>query len=113
MTATARIVTARRENALLAPNAALRFTPAAPSTAESSSGILARIFPRPPRPSKRVQTRGAEAPGMTREVWVLKNGQPAAATVRTGVSNGRLTEIVDGDLKAGDAVIVDYQEETR
>jgi HlyD family secretion protein len=112
MTATARIVTARRENALLAPNAALRFTPAAPSVAESSS-ILSSIFPRPPRPLKRVQTRGAEAPGMTREVWLLKNGQPAAATVRTGVSNGRLTEIVDGDLKAGDAVIVDYQENAR
>ncbi|MDR2450506.1 MAG: efflux RND transporter periplasmic adaptor subunit [Candidatus Accumulibacter sp.] len=110
MTATARIITAQRENALLVPNAALRFTPPAPSAAESSGGILSRIFPRPPRPPKRVQTRGAEAPGMTREVWVLRNGQPAAVTVRTGVSNGRLTEIVDGDLQAGDAVIVDYQE---
>ncbi|MDR0440691.1 MAG: efflux RND transporter periplasmic adaptor subunit [Candidatus Accumulibacter sp.] len=110
MTATARIVTAQRENVLLAPNAALRFTPPAPSAAESSGGILSRIFPRPPRPPKRAQTRGVEAPGMTREVWALKDGRPVALTVRTGVSNGRLTEIVDGDLKAGDAIIVDYQE---
>ena len=31
-------------------------------------------------------------------------------TVKTGVSNGRQTEILGGDLKAGMAVITDYQE---
>jgi HlyD family secretion protein len=113
MTATARIVTARRENVLRVPNAALRFTPPVASADEASGGVLSRIFPRPPRPVKKVQMRLVEAPGMTREIWVLKDGQPVAVTVRTGVSNGRLTEIVGSDLQAGDAVIVDYQEKAK
>ncbi|MDR0379709.1 MAG: efflux RND transporter periplasmic adaptor subunit [Candidatus Accumulibacter sp.] len=108
MTATARIVTARREDALLVPNAALRFTPPSAPTAQSG-GVLSHLFPRPPRPQKRVRTRGVDAPGMTRELWVLRDGQPVAVTVRTGISNGRQTEIVDGDLAAGEAVIIDYQ----
>ncbi|MDR1708401.1 MAG: efflux RND transporter periplasmic adaptor subunit, partial [Candidatus Accumulibacter sp.] len=53
MTATARIVTAQRENALLAPNAALRFTPPDTAGAKDSGGIIARLFPRPPRPQKK------------------------------------------------------------
>ncbi|MDR0576988.1 MAG: efflux RND transporter periplasmic adaptor subunit [Candidatus Accumulibacter sp.] len=113
MTATARIVTARRENALLVPNAALRFSPPAAPAAAQSGGILSRIFPRPPRPQKKAQAQTVETPGMTREVWVLRGGQPAAVAVKTGVSNGRQTEIAGGELKAGMAVIVDYQEKAR
>ena len=30
--------------------------------------------------------------------------------VKTGVSNGRYTEVLEGELKAGMAVITDYQE---
>jgi HlyD family secretion protein len=33
-----------------------------------------------------------------------------AVEVTAGLSNGRQTEIIDGDLKAGMAVITDYQE---
>jgi HlyD family secretion protein len=33
-----------------------------------------------------------------------------AIAVQTGASNGRQTEIVGGELKAGMAVITDYQE---
>ena len=43
-------------------------------------------------------------------VWVLSEQGPQAVVVKTGVSNGRQTEILGGELKAGMAVITDYQE---
>lgn len=105
MTATARIVTANRENVLLVSNGALRFTP--PATAAAPSGsIVSRLVPRPP-------TQKTQQPATTSgaaQVWVLKDGQPAAIAVQTGPSNGRQTEITGGELKAGTPVIIEYQE---
>lgn len=106
MTATASIVTAQRSNALLVPNAALRFTPPAQTGGESQGSFIASLMPRPPSDAKR-----REAPkGGSTQVWVLSDGAPQAVPVKTGVSNGRLTEIVGGDLKPGMKVITEYQE---
>jgi HlyD family secretion protein len=49
---------------------------------------------------------GREAPGQ-RTVYVLRVGQPAAVQVRAGVSDGTVTEVLSGDLREGDACIVD------
>ena len=108
MTATATIVTARRENALLVPNAALRFSP--PETAEhkQEGGFVSRLLPSPPAEPK--NRNGSSAPGVP-QVWILDdNQQPKALSVEIGESNGRLTEIIAGDLKPDMAVITDYQE---
>jgi HlyD family secretion protein len=113
MTATARIVTAQRENVLLVPNAALRFSPPAAPSAKPSGSVLSRIFPGPPRTRKPQQASITPTPGAARQVWALRDGQPVAITVQTGVSNGRQTEITGGDLKAGTALIVDYQEKAK
>ena len=107
MTATSRIVTANRDNVLLVPNAALRFTPTVAAAPAPSGSFISKLMPRPPR-SKTQQPKQA-ATGAT-QVWVLKDGQPQAIAVQTGVSNGRQTEITGGELKAGMAVITDYQE---
>lgn len=107
MTATSRIVTAKRENVLLVANAALRFTPPTSMSGGASGSIVSRLVPRPPQTTK-PQTKkdnGAEP-----QVWVLNAGQPQAIAVQVGASNGRQTEITGGDLKAGMAVITDYQE---
>ena len=48
-------------------------------------------------------TEGPEA----RSVWVLRAGAPRAVALHTGLSDGTLTEVVDGDLREGDLVIVD------
>ena len=40
---------------------------------------------------------------------MLVDGQPQAVTLKTGVSNGRQTEVLSGDLQVGAAVISDYQ----
>ena len=40
-------------------------------------------------------------------IWVLgEDGTPRAVTIRYGITNGSLTEIVDGEIAAGDRIIV-------
>ncbi|WP_227816190.1 efflux RND transporter periplasmic adaptor subunit [Nitrogeniibacter aestuarii] len=105
MTATAEIVTVTRANALLVPNAALRFTPVT-GAAERSRSLVERLMPRPPR--NRAPKTAKPIEGSTaRQVWVLRGDQAEAVNVTIGVTDGRQTEIVGGDLKAGDAVITD------
>jgi HlyD family secretion protein len=41
-----------------------------------------------------------------RTLYVLENGMPRPVKVHVGVSDGKDTQIVSGDLKAGDEVIV-------
>jgi HlyD family secretion protein len=106
MTGTAEITTLTRENALLVPNAALRFTPASTDSVEKppSRGVVGALLPRPPATVRRVRsTAGQDAP----RVWVLRDGQPVAVEVQTGATNGRYTEIVGGSLEAGTPVITE------
>lgn len=105
MTGTADITTLVRENVLLVPNGALRFTPETSEAApkQSSRGVAGMLMPRPPRQPPKARA----APGGTPRVWVLRDGQPVAMDVRTGATNGRMTEIVGGELKAGMAVITE------
>jgi HlyD family secretion protein len=106
MTGTAEINTLTRENALLVPNAALRFTPAPTDTAQKKSGgsVVSALMPRPPRPARKVQET---TKGGNQRVWVLRDGQPVAVDVRTGATNGRVTEITGGSLTAGTQVITE------
>lgn len=106
MTGTAEITTLTRGNALVVPNAALRFTPAAKAATEqkSSRGVAGLLLPRLPRQTPKVR----EAPkGGVQHVWVLQDGQPVAIEVQTGATNGRVTEITGGPLKAGMQVITE------
>src|SRR5690606_21379183 len=104
MTATAEIRVTEIDDALLVPNAALRYAPPTEDAAPSG-GLLRSLLPGPRRfrsPSAREETVGSE-----RTLWVLRNDEPMAIKVTVGSSDGRRTEIKSGDLKAGDAVIVD------
>ncbi|HYS27102.1 MAG TPA: hypothetical protein VEP46_15935, partial [Vicinamibacterales bacterium] len=49
--------------------------------------------------------RGADGPRSFGRVFVLRNGEFVPVRVRTGVSDGAMTAIVDGDLKEGDQVV--------
>ena len=104
MTGTADIVTLTRQNALLVPNAALRFTPptAEAPVKESRGAVMSALMPRAPRQAPKVQTNEA-AP----RVWVLRDGRPVALDVKAGATNGRVTEITGGDIKAGMQVITE------
>ena len=106
MTATASIITAQQDNVLLVPNAALRFTPPTKGNDANSGSFVSSLLPRPPSETK----RSSAAPTDNTQVWVLSDEGPQAVAVKTGVSNGRQTEIVGGDLKQGMAIITEYQE---
>ncbi len=40
-------------------------------------------------------------------VWVLRNGKPERVRVRTGLTDGTVTEILEGELREGDEVITE------
>jgi HlyD family secretion protein len=107
MTATASIVTGRRDGVLLVPNAALRFTP--PARRGGGGGFVSNLLPRPPSAQRR-NARGADADGAAHQVWTPGPDGPRALAVRTGLSNGRQTEVTGGDLQPGMTVITDVQE---
>jgi HlyD family secretion protein len=88
MTAYVNIVLAERKNVLLVPNAALRFKPQA--------GVEAV----PTEKTKEKET------GKVGTVYVLKENRLNAVRVIIGISDNRFTEVISGDLKAGDPVVV-------
>ena len=104
MTATADITVREASDVLLVPNAALRYTPPAPEEKDDRS-LISRLLPGPPR----FRQPSREDEGKGREVWVLRDGGPAAVPVETGATDGSRTEITGGGLKAGDRVIVDSE----
>ena len=92
MTAYVNVQIAHREAVLVVPNAALRFRPA--NAAEAA-------------------THGkAEPPAESRAgtVYVVDADRLRAVPVRLGITDGRVTEIVSGELKAGESVVVGAQE---
>jgi HlyD family secretion protein len=102
MTATAQVTVREIAGALLVPNAALRYEPPKPKAEQGFS--LTRLFlPRFPRfqPSSNKTTALGEA-----TLYVLVGGAPKPVAVRIGGSDGQMTEILSGELKEGDAVIV-------
>jgi HlyD family secretion protein len=106
MTGTAEITTFVRDSALLVPNAALRFSPptaAAPDT-RSRGSVVGVLMPRPPAPVRKEHKNQVEGPS---HVWVLRDGRPAQVEVKTGATNGKVTEILDGNLEAGTEVITE------
>jgi HlyD family secretion protein len=89
MTATAEIDAENVKDALLVPNTALRYVPpeeiknAAPAPPPDMNGINAG------------------------RVWTIDGKTLKPHDIRLGPSNGRMSEITQGDLKAGDKVVTD------
>ena len=84
MTATVSVIADRRADVLRVPNAALRFRPDFGAAAAPAA---------------------VDEPG-TRSVYVLVKGKPERRSVRIGLADTRYTEIVGGDLKVGEPVIM-------
>jgi HlyD family secretion protein len=108
MTATATITAQERKGVLLVPNAALRYKPIDPNRAAKAgggAGIMGSMMPRMPNGPAKSATKN----GPTKQLWVLKDGQPQALEVTPGISDGRMTEIASGDLSEGMAVIVEQR----
>lgn len=85
MTANVTIITARKDDALLVPNEAFRF----------------------------VMNEGKNPPRYKQKgVWVLKNTSERVE-VKTGISDENNTEIVEGDIKPGDKVIIGLSDDKK
>jgi HlyD family secretion protein len=81
MTATCRIVTARRDGVVRVPDLALRYAPGGLATSPGAGA-----------------SQGSQ-------VWLLRQGQPVRAPVKLGLDDDSYSEVVQGDVKEGDLVI--------
>jgi HlyD family secretion protein len=103
MTANVRIVTAQKDKVLKIANAALRFRP--PGNDEKSA-LAGRQPGQPPGSGNSGMGRGRAAGGMGK-LWVTGgDGKPTAVEVKTGISDGNQTELIETELKEGQQVIV-------
>ncbi len=91
MTAANRIITDQRTDVLRVPSQALRY---APVTAGAT---------------RRTGTAGRTRPAEQGRVWVLRDGKAVRVAVTTGLDDDTYTEIVKGELKADDQVIIAEQ----
>jgi HlyD family secretion protein len=111
MTANAEIVTLNRENVVLAPASAFRWSPpaaAAGSTARKNGGLVGSLMPGPPDRDRQQKVAGAvTSTDKEQTLWVLKDGKPEALRVTVGASNGRQTEVTSGGLEPGMKVITE------
>ncbi|HVN75426.1 MAG TPA: efflux RND transporter periplasmic adaptor subunit [Thermoanaerobaculaceae bacterium] len=115
MTANCTFVWAERDEALRVANAALRFHPPADLLAHLNGGAGANGQRRRNGVAAAAEGgaasprggSGAAADPDRRTVWVLRDGTPRAVVIRTGVSDGSLTEIVEGDVSEGDRVVTE------
>jgi len=108
MTATAVLTVNKRENALLIPNAALRFTPPQTQTKEKSGGgsLLFSILPHPPGQDS-TPREDTNAKSKDQQVWILRDGQLTAIPITKGLSDGKMTEVASGALETGMEVVTD------
>jgi len=91
MTANVSIIISSKKDVLRTPNAALRFT-------------------MPEKDKKDKKGKKAQQKGTAKKsagVWILENGKPKRVNVSTGVSDGFNTELLSGELKEGQDVIVE------
>lgn len=89
MTANIKVNIQTRDNVLMAPSASLRFRPQSKPDNAGEGGK---------------SDKGKKAGGPA--VYRLVNGEPARVPVKIGITDQKMTEILSGDLKPGDEVVV-------
>ena len=96
MTANASFVYAARPEAVRIPNAALRFKPDQATVVAMTGGASGPAEAR---------SGDGELPADQRAVWVVQGGFASPHVVRVGITDGMSTELVEGDIRVGDAVV--------
>jgi len=86
MTANVSIIVALKDDVLRIPNASLRFKPSERTPEQAAAG-------------------GGEKKGPG--IWVLENARPKRVAVTLGISDGSFTEVLSGDLKEGQLLIIE------
>jgi HlyD family secretion protein len=88
MTAYVNVIVAQHKSALLVPNAALRFKPE--GAQEIAKGKPAEV----------------RAQGAGGTVFIMEKERLRAIPVRLGISDGKFSEVLSGDVKDGDPLVV-------
>jgi HlyD family secretion protein len=104
MTANVTFVYAEKDDVLRVPNAALRFRP--PPDLAAFSNSAGRPSGRAAGPGGAPAPKAVQTPDQ-RTVWVMRADKPASTRIKTGISDGAFTEVVEGALEPGDAVVTD------
>lgn len=100
MTANVSIIVSHKDEVLQIKNAALRYRPPDASPVETRKAVTSRGG----RPA--TGRGGSAQQGVQRTVYVLPSGanRPEPRQIKTGISDGVVTEVVEG-LKEGDSVV--------
>ena len=111
MTATVDIAIVDKKDILLVPNAALRFDPVVAAAIGKPDGNTSKTLVQSLSPGSGRKWRGAPPPkagstDSTPKVWTLKDGEPLEIPVTPGITDGRFTEILGGDLTANTPLII-------
>jgi len=77
------------------------------AAAAGSGGLVGNLLPRPPSSvPKLTETAEDKQP----HVWILHEGKPERVMLKTGMTDGVMTEVKEGKLETDTAVIVDVIE---
>ena len=95
MTANVSIIIEHKDNVVQLKNAALRYRPPDAATAEPPRSTASPSGQRPTAARERKPER---------TVYVFSYGRPKAVQIKTGISDGIMTEVTEG-LKEGDRVV--------
>jgi HlyD family secretion protein len=91
MTSNTSIRVANAENVLKIPSAALRYTPSDVLKKERTERLaLGREYAKKTGPN----------------IWILEHGRLEEVPVKPGISNGNFTEVLEGNLKEGQKVVI-------
>lgn len=107
MTANVSITVARKDDVLMVPNAAFRFSPPHSAStmkkvAESGSDATKPAFSKAPQ-----QGMAGRENQRWKTVWKLnESGDPLPVAIQPGISDGSVTEVVEGELQKQDRIII-------
>lgn len=108
MTAYVNIAVQKREKVLLVPNAALRFKPAdaADKKPENGQKPASTAAPGTPPAGAPGEKKGKKRDGQSGTVYVLEGDEIKPLSVQLGITDNRNTEVVGGELKEGDRIVL-------
>jgi HlyD family secretion protein len=95
MTAYVTINFARHEKVLLVPNAALRYQPK-----NENLSLIAKK-----NEAFRIEDKQKKEGYGVGKIYMLRDNQPFMVRVNTGITNGKLTEVISSEIKENDLII--------
>ena len=102
MTANVTIMVEHESNIIKIPNEALRFIP--PGNLKSEDRKPKDRKPKDRKPGKKAEKNLNDS--HSRLVWFMnKNGSLGSLAIKTGITDGEYTELVQGDIQTGDSLV--------